>query len=322
MKGKILSIVIPIFKVEKYLHKCVDSVLASMNGMEKEYEIILVDDGSPDQCSAICDEYGKNHEHIFVIHKNNAGVSAARNDGIRKAVGEFVAFVDPDDYVLENFNELVSYLKKYRTVDVFQAGFDAVDEKDCKAFEVRNRVCGEIRERRDFFNLVCFRWGAPWFKVVSKEFLLSNNLFFNEDLFCGEDHEWTVRLWFASKTYYMLPLSYYCYLTRRSREKRYYHKSFLNLIESARKRIACVEQSDLNKADKKVILRSVSLHILNGMNYALSCASKEELNEVILALREDVRVYLYPVAFKKRAFVFFSRVFGLKLTMLVLSKFK
>ncbi len=94
-----LSVIIPIYKVEPYLRECVDSVLTQTFG---DYEIILVDDGSPDNCPAICDEYAAKHDCVRVIHKKNAGLSEARNTGLVEATGEYVAFLDSDDFYYNN----------------------------------------------------------------------------------------------------------------------------------------------------------------------------------------------------------------------------
>lgn len=96
-----LSIIVPIYGVEQYLRKCVDSLLAQ-DIPSSEYEIILVDDGSPDACPAICDEYAAAHKNIRVVHRKNGGLSAARNSGIEVAQGEYLMFVDSDDYIEPN----------------------------------------------------------------------------------------------------------------------------------------------------------------------------------------------------------------------------
>lgn len=91
---KKISVIVPVYKVEKYLARCVDSII---NQTYKNLEIILVDDGSPDNCGAICDEYAKRDERIKVIHKKNGGLSSARNAGLDIATGDYIAFVDSDD---------------------------------------------------------------------------------------------------------------------------------------------------------------------------------------------------------------------------------
>ncbi len=91
-----ISVIIPIYNVEKYLHKCVDSVI---NQTYTDLEIILVDDGSPDNCPAICDEYAKKDNRIVVVHKQNGGLSDARNKGIEVSTGNYITFLDSDDYL-------------------------------------------------------------------------------------------------------------------------------------------------------------------------------------------------------------------------------
>lgn len=98
----LISVIIPVYKVEKYLCRCVDSVL------EQTYtnmEIILVDDGSPDNCPVMCDEYARQDSRVKVIHQENAGLSGARNAGIDMAQGQWLAFVDSDDYLAADFLE-------------------------------------------------------------------------------------------------------------------------------------------------------------------------------------------------------------------------
>lgn len=107
-----LSIIVPIYGVEQYLRKCIDSLLAQ-DIPSSDYEIILVDDGSPDKCPQICDEYAAAHENIRVIHRENGGLSAARNSGIEVAQGEYLMFVDSDDYIEPNVLEgLLSQMER------------------------------------------------------------------------------------------------------------------------------------------------------------------------------------------------------------------
>lgn len=94
-----ISIIVPVYKVEEYLPRCIDSILVQTFS---DFELILVDDGSPDNCGKICDEYAKNDDRIVVIHKDNGGLSDARNAGINVATGEYIGFVDSDDWIDPN----------------------------------------------------------------------------------------------------------------------------------------------------------------------------------------------------------------------------
>ncbi len=99
-----ISVIVPIYKVEKYIRKCVDSLVGQTLS---DIEIILVDDGSPDDCGAICDAYAKQDARIKVIHKPNEGLSEARNVGIKAATSEYIGFVDGDDYVAPDMYEVL-----------------------------------------------------------------------------------------------------------------------------------------------------------------------------------------------------------------------
>jgi glycosyltransferase involved in cell wall biosynthesis len=92
----LISIIIPVYKVEKYLEQCMNSVF---NQTYRNIEIILIDDGSPDRCGLMCDEYAVKDSRVKVVHKTNGGVSAARNKGLEEADGDWILFVDSDDWV-------------------------------------------------------------------------------------------------------------------------------------------------------------------------------------------------------------------------------
>ena len=123
-----LSIIVPIYGVEQYLRKCVDSLL-NQDIPSSEYEIILVDDGSLDGCPAICDQYAAEHDNIRVIHRENGGLSAARNSGIEVAQGEYIMFVDSDDYIEPNvLGGLMAQVER-DNLDVLRYDFRNVNDK-------------------------------------------------------------------------------------------------------------------------------------------------------------------------------------------------
>ncbi|NST07596.1 glycosyltransferase, partial [Enterococcus faecalis] len=99
-----ISIIVPVYNVEKYLEKCVRSILAQTF---TDFELILVDDGSPDSSGAMCDQFAEQDQRVKVIHKENGGLSDARNAGIEIATGEYLGFVDSDDYIADDMYELL-----------------------------------------------------------------------------------------------------------------------------------------------------------------------------------------------------------------------
>ncbi len=112
MKKPRLSVIVPIYKVEKYLHNCIDSIL---NQTFTDFEVLLVDDGSPDQCGKICDEYAASDTRVKVIHKVNGGLSDARNQGIDNSQGEIIGFVDGDDKIsADMYQAMVQYMDAHQ----------------------------------------------------------------------------------------------------------------------------------------------------------------------------------------------------------------
>lgn len=108
-----LSVIVPVYNAEKYLHKCVDSIL---NQTYWDFELLLVDDGSPDQCGRICDTYATQDPRVKAVHKPNGGVSEARNVGLDKAQGNYISFIDPDDWVEPDlFRSTVDFCKSKQT---------------------------------------------------------------------------------------------------------------------------------------------------------------------------------------------------------------
>lgn len=134
-KTPLISVIIPIYKVEKYLKECVDSVLAQTY---TNLQIILVDDGSPDDCGKICDEYAQKDSRVVVIHKENGGLSDARNAGLEVAKGDYISFVDSDDIVHPDF---LSYLYLYiKDADISVCGYKVFNDGEILTSETTKGV--------------------------------------------------------------------------------------------------------------------------------------------------------------------------------------
>lgn len=124
---KLLSVIVPVYKVEPYLHRCVDSI---RNQTYKHLQIILVDDGSPDRSGEICDEYAEMDARIIAVHQKNGGASATRNKGLQYAEGDYVAFVDSDDWIAPTMYEtLVRMIERY-DLDMARCGITEINSKD------------------------------------------------------------------------------------------------------------------------------------------------------------------------------------------------
>lgn len=125
MKEVLISVIIPIYQVEEYLNKCIASVA---NQTYKNLEIILVDDGSPDNCPEICDKWSKKEQRIKVIHKKNGGLSDARNAGLKIAEGEFISFIDSDDFIALDMYECLLKKIKETEADLAICDYERIDE--------------------------------------------------------------------------------------------------------------------------------------------------------------------------------------------------
>lgn len=179
-----ISIIVPVYNVEKYIYRCVDSILGQTC---QDFELILVDDGSPDNCGAICDEYAAKDARIRVIHKLNSGASSARNAGLDVATGKYIMFCDSDDYASPDWAA-----QMYEAICLYPNAFI-----NCNAVTIDKKVktlrydagCKEnILVLDSYFDLYNTSLDSSlWNKIYSREAILKNNFRFNEQLRIGED---------------------------------------------------------------------------------------------------------------------------------------
>lgn len=179
-----LSVIVPVYKVEKYLSGCIESIL---NQTYKDLELILIDDGSPDGCPEICDKFAANDCRVTVVHKKNEGVSIARNTGLDIAAGKYIGFVDADDFVSPNMYEtLINEIEKNKC-DIAIAGYDYVDE-DGEVNRPYQQKETEIMNQHDVMLRQYDINPTIRFGVCNKLFKKSLiNTVFPDDLKSGED---------------------------------------------------------------------------------------------------------------------------------------
>lgn len=220
MKDKLISMVIPVYKVEEYLDRCVNSVI---NQTYKNLEIILVDDGSPDNCPKMCDDWAKKDSRIKVIHKNNGGLMAAWIDGLKMSSGDYVYFVDSDDYLeLNSTQDYIDVINEYNPDAIINDYYLTYDnKKEIKKALLFNKT--GFLEKEDFDNFkkaylsnkVFFSY-YRWNKIFKREILLSNIQFCDTKISIFEDANITFANMLDIKNVYLMSKPGYNYYVRPS----------------------------------------------------------------------------------------------------------
>lgn len=214
-----ISVIVPIYKVEKYLCRCVDSIL---NQTFTDFELILVDDGSPDNCGKICDEYESKDSRIHVIHKENGGLSDARNAGLDYATGQYIIFVDSDDFIESDLLE-----KAYNTIrkgyDIVSYGFNVIGVDGNISAIAHSEAGKEFRfeKQADYLNFILkifINYGvgwAAWSRIYRRDIIQKYNIRFedNSKIF-AEDMYFNLCYLAHIKTMYTMKENPYNYLLR------------------------------------------------------------------------------------------------------------
>lgn len=212
VEQKLISIVVPIYGVENELEKCINSLIKQTYPC---LEIILVDDGSPDRCPIICEEYAKADQRIVVIHKKNGGLSDARNVGMNKARGEYILFVDSDDYIaLDACENLIEIALRY-DADIVTGDAMRVNKSEIKIlknFDTKGEIYTgweylkqQLRNRR---YLICV-----WVNLYKRKFLIENRLFFKAGIY-HEDNDWTPKTFYLASKVISSQHCFYRYIIR------------------------------------------------------------------------------------------------------------
>ena len=177
-----VSFVVPIYKIkEGYLRECIESMMLQSN---ENIEIILVDDGSPDNCGEICNEYALIDKRIRVLHQENQGVSVARNNGMRASKGELIAFVDADDYVDKDYAKRIMEAKEKEKADIYLFGYYSVNGQVIKKHSfledhvyeqrgIKRLQLGILNPSGESLFIIP---ASPWAKAFKREFLLLHDI--------------------------------------------------------------------------------------------------------------------------------------------------
>lgn len=318
-----VSVIVPVYNVEKYIHRCMNTLL---NQTLHDIEIILVDDGSPDKCPQICDEYAKKDSRVSVIHKQNGGLGFARNSGMEIARGEYVGFVDSDDYVAENMFEVLYEHACRLNVDAVLSGFIRVYEDGTKKAVCEVDSISEFRSQQELQELVKGMIGAPssrqqqfayemsvWRGIYSTEVIRNNNIaFHSEREYISEDIIFQLDYFDHASSAAFLPdtFYYYCYnmgsLTKRFRGDHFIRNKalYLGIVERLKKYE--YDREAFEFAERLFLFRTCSsIRQIARVKDVMSDADKQELVSRILSddvLRGILTDYLrLKIPLKRRA---------------------
>lgn len=291
---ELISIIVPIYKVEKYLNKCIESIL---NQTYSNLEIILIDDGSPDKCGEICDFYKNKDSRIKVIHKKNEGVSKARNIGLDISKGKYIMFVDSDDYIDKNMIKELRKLITEQSADIAIGGVIDVDENNNQINMSKKRTTftfnqlEAIRELLDenYFNSVC--WGKLYKANLWK------NKRFCENSKIGEDLEILYEVFEKiQKVVINTEKCYYYYTVRQnSVTHQEYNEKWKKAIEICRN-IKERTEKKYPKIVDSAIKKYVNINIKCIQLIAKNSTNKSEMEK----LKKNIRPYFWKYLKNKK----------------------
>lgn len=285
VKGmRLVSVIVPIYKVEQYLSECLDSILASTY---TKVEIILVDDGSPDRCPAICDEYARRDSRIKVIHQENKGLVAARNAGLAVATGDYITFVDSDDAVSPIMYEMMVSAMERTGADMAACEYSnnkerltlranqPVDDRCLDSFDQQMAMLTNAPSVRDFTWTGCYVWD----KLYRRERILSG---FQPQCIMCEDLEFNWRYLHTCRKTVMVPYALYLYrlnpqgITGAYKAQRHNPKLVINGVSNASQWAAIAQRSEIHDEALQNYLNARAAYVAHGALWRIYATRREE----------------------------------------------
>lgn len=276
-KENLISVIIPVYKVEEFLKRCVDSVLQQTY---KNLEIILVDDGSPDRCPKMCDDFANFDKRIKVVHKKNGGLMAAWIDGVKIAVGEYVAFVDSDDWVEPTFIEdLYEPYRRIKDLDLSICQyFRSTDEYKVQLKATKHNLLGlltgselEKCKNNNIQEFYYYRWN----KLFKKETILKNLQFCDTRINLWEDVCISMAAIFEAKKIFISEKYLYNYYDRPTSIVNVYKKDMLKNFEYFYPKFIEVLKQKEYMTNKNVIDHITRILFIVSKNIILSDAKNK-----------------------------------------------
>lgn len=314
MGEKLVSVIIPVYKAELYLRKCIDSVC---NQTYSNLEIILIDDGSPDNCGIICDEYAKKDERIKVLHIKNGGVSNARNQGMKVMNGAYVQFVDSDDYLKKNMIELMVYTLEKSKSELVICGFCNVN-RTCEVEEYPREKEGTYNIKQFSKKMMkepqAYSYGVLWNKLFKADIIRTNRLEFIRNINFGEDFIFNLSYLEKIQKVYILQKSLYYYMRYNDNSLMYEmvkeQDILSNFIDASEKRILIFRH--YKKFCQGIGEYTQNHNIINDYLFRFDVISKLKIINAGMSIQNKVKAWKYLLKNKeiqnsKRQMDFFYR---------------
>lgn len=283
---ELISVIVPIYKVELYLNRCIQSIV---NQTYSDLEIILVDDGSPDKCPEICDEWKKKDSRIKVIHKKNGGLSDARNAGMQIMTGDYVSYVDSDDWISNDmYEKMLNTIKQYRA-DICECRFEKTSS-DIKADKKGYKTDVNILNKEEALKAVVEEKINPvvWNKIYKRE--IAGGLFFEKGK-CNEDEFWTYKaVDKAQKIIQIEDVCYYYFFREDSIINETYKIQRLDALEARYQRMKYLEKyPDIYGIAKRRLVFNCMYHYQKGLRF-LSDEELKVLKLKVQAIYQDIPI--------------------------------
>lgn len=295
----LISVIVPVYNVAPYLRQCVDSILSQSY---TNLEVLLIDDGSTDESGAICDEYAQQDSRVKVIHKSNDGLSSARNVGLSLASGEWISFVDSDDWLDTNiYQKCIDELERYPDLDLVRFFINyAYPDKDANSY--RLELWKEAQDSLVIDKSICFKYpgrvlAVVWSSIYRASVLKSLGITFIEGLI-HEDEYFTAEFYARVKSLKGRYIPYYGYYYRQNREGAITHnKDRIRSFEHLSKGFISVLRR-MQSVDAEVI-PLLNMHFLAVMEDTLdgNSNSSASLEQMVQAMRPFLQEsYKYKLA--------------------------
>lgn len=327
MDHPFFSIVIPVYNTEKELGRCVDSVIAQTF---HDFEVILVDDGSTDSSGEICDRYAAQDHRIKTIHKQNGGCSAARNTGIRTAIGDYLLFVDSDDMwddvnALKDIKRIIDDNAEI-VIDTVCFGVSIYNE-DGKLVKIRKPVTYNLilEDKYQAVKHLVYTnqyFSTSYVKALRREFFLENDLFFVKGLL-SEDIEWSARVLINCEAIAVYPSAFYKRIQRTegSITSAIGKKNILDILTSVEKGVDYVNENSEDLKLKSIYFEYWAYQYAMLLGLVAVMKQDSEYENVLQRLKNLSWLLKYDHVKKVRMVRICYAILGLQLTANILSKY-